>query len=169
MKFPRSSGAGLYWWSQRLRGRRGVRERLELLRRVQTLTRSEVDDLQLEKLRDLLTHAGRTVPYYRRIFDEHGFDPARLQDTAGLADLPVLTRGVLLSDQDSLLSREADASTLQRNFSSGSTGTRAEFIQDLDFRMWMRTHQLRTYEWCEGWRLGEPFMLLWGSEIYWKF
>src|SRR5207248_4060094 len=26
-----------------------------------------------------------------------------------------------------------------------------------------------TYEWCAGWRLGDPFVLLWGSEIYWSF
>ena len=45
---------------------------------------------------------------------------------------------------------------------------RAEFSQDADFRMWMRAHQLRTYEWCAGWRLGDPFVLLWGSEIYWS-
>jgi phenylacetate-CoA ligase len=32
----------------------------------------------------------------------------------------------------------------------------------------MRAHQLRTYAWCAGWQLGEPFVLLWGSEIYWS-
>jgi phenylacetate-CoA ligase len=44
---------------------------------------------------------------------------------------------------------------------------RAEFKQDAEFRSWMRAHQLRTYGWCSAWQIGEPFVLLWGSEIYW--
>jgi phenylacetate-CoA ligase len=169
MKFPRTSGAALYWASQRLRGRGDVHSRLRQLRHVQTLSPAEVAEFQFEKLRDLLEHAARTVPYYRQLFGQWGFRPSEMQSGVDLAAIPMLTRETLLAEQSSLLSEEADVNTLQRNFSSGSTGARAEFAQDLEFRMWMRAHQLRTYEWCEGWRLGEPFMLLWGSEIYWKF
>lgn len=168
MKIPRASGAGLYWFGQRLRGRGAVRSRLELLRHTQTLDAGELADLQQEKLRDLISHACATVPYYRDAFHDLGLAPADVSTIEDLAKLPLLTRDVLLANQAELLSSEADHATLQVNHSSGSTGQRAQFVQDLDFRSWMRAHQLRTYEWCAGWQLGEPFVLLWGSEIYWS-
>ncbi|MEV7179406.1 AMP-binding protein [Kitasatospora sp. NPDC093679] len=167
MHLPRGIAGPLYWQEQRLRGRGSVRERLEWLRANQERTPAEIAELQFDKLRATVRHAYRTVPYYRRIMDERGLRD--LESPADLRKLPVLSRDVLLREQDALLSSEADRATLQTNFSSGSTGRRAQFQQDADFRLWMRAHQLRTYEWCSGWQLGDPFVLLWGSEIYWSF
>jgi phenylacetate-CoA ligase len=164
---PRSVAASAYWAQQRLRGRGGVAERLEWLRRNQERDADEIAQLQFQKLRDIVAHARRTVPYYAEVMAEIGLTD--LTSPADLSRLPLLTRDILIRRQADLLSHEADVATLQRNFSSGSTGRRAEFCQDLDFRLWMRAHQLRTYEWCGAWRLGDPFVLLWGSEIYWSF
>lgn len=150
-----------------MRGRGGVRERLDWLRANQERSAREIQDLQFEKLREVVEHAYRTVPYYREVMDERGL--RSLDGPADLRRLPLLTRDVLIRRQTDLYSSEADRATLQTNFSSGSTGRRAQFAQDLDFRLWMRAHQVRTYEWCSGWRLGDPFVLLWGSEIYWSF
>jgi phenylacetate-CoA ligase len=144
-----------------------VRERLEWLRGNQERSPEEIAELQFEKLREIVGHAYRTVPYYRRVMDERGL--RELDSPADLRRLPLLSRDILINEQDRLVSDEADIATCQTNFSSGSTGRRAQFKQDLDFRMWMRAHQLRTYEWCGNWRLGDPFALLWGSEIFWSF
>ncbi len=163
---PSRLGGHLYWIEQGLRGRGGVRERLEWLRANQELSRDEMAELAFGKLRTIVRHAYQTVPYYRRVMDERGLRD--IDTPADLRRLPLLTRDVLVCEQESLLSSQADHKTLQTNYSSGSTGRRAQFRQDLDFRLWMRAHQLRTYEWCGGWRLGDPFVLLWGSEIYWS-
>ncbi|MET7737584.1 AMP-binding protein [Streptomyces sp. NPDC005402] len=144
-----------------------MRERLEWLRGNQERSPEEIAELQFEKLREIVGHAYRTVPYYRRVMDERGL--RELDSPADLRRLPLLSRDILINEQDRLVSDEADIATCQTNFSSGSTGRRAQFKQDLDFRMWMRAHQLRTYEWCGNWRLGDPFALLWGSEIFWSF
>ena len=157
----------LYWREQHIRGRAPVRERLAWLRANEEKTPAQIEELQFDKLRATFRHAYRTVPYYRRVMDECGLRD--LDSPSDLRRLPLLTRDVLIREQDALVSSEADRKTLQTNYSSGSTGRRAEFKQDLDFRMWMRAHQLRTYAWCADWKLGEPFVLLWGSEIYWSF
>lgn len=167
MRIPQPVASALYWREQRLRGRGGVAQRLNWLRANQERSPREILDLQAAKLREVVAHAYRTVPYYREVMDERGI--REITGPADLAKLPVLTRDVLIRRQRDLYSSKADHATLQTNFSSGSTGRRAEFGQDLDFRLWMRAHQLRTYEWCSGWRLGDPFVLLWGSEIYWSF
>lgn len=166
MRIPQRSAEALYWREQRLRGRGGVRERLEWLRAQQEGSAEQVRGVQFQKLREIVEHAYHTVPYYREVMDQRGI--RQLQRPADLAALPVLTRDVLIRRQDDLRSSAADLATLQTNFSSGSTGQRAQFAQDLEFRLWMRAHQLRTYEWCADWRLGDPFVLLWGSEIYWS-
>ena len=166
MAIPSSVAGSLYWWQQRMRGRGGVRERLAWLRANSERSASELAELQLGKLRDIVAHARRTVPFYQQAMSAAGL--TELTSPTDLAKLPLLTRDVLIRRQADLVSSEADTATLQRNYSSGSTGRRAEFQQDLDFRLWMRAHQLRTYEWCGDWRLGEPFVLLWGSEIYWS-
>ena len=145
-----------------------MRERLSFLEHNQGLSRRDLEAMQQEKLAELLEHAWRTVPYYRRIFDQRGLRPQDIQSTSDLAKLPLLNRASLLSNQDELLSSAADAKTLQINYSSGSTGQRARFLQDKNFRLWMRAHQLRTYSWCSDWRPCERFTLLWGSEIYWS-
>ncbi|MDO0925009.1 AMP-binding protein [Streptomyces sp. TG1A-8] len=167
MPIPRRAAGSLYWQEQRLRGRSSVRERLEWLRANQERSPQEIEELQFDKLRATVRHAYRTVPYYRRVMDQHGIRD--LDSFEDLRRLPLLSRDVLIREQDNLLSSEADRATLQTNYSSGSTGRRAQFQQDADFRMWMRAHQLRTYEWCSDWQLGDPFALLWGSEIYWSF
>lgn len=166
MHIPRRAAQSAYWRSQSLRGRSAVARRLDELRANQELSATAVETRQFEKLQEVVAHAYRTVPYYRKVMDERGI--TEITTPEDLRKLPVLTRDILIREQDGLLSETADRATLQTNFSSGSTGRRAQFKQDLNFRMWMRAHQLRTYEWCAGWQLGDPFVLLWGSEIYWS-
>jgi phenylacetate-CoA ligase len=168
MKTNRKLAEALYWRQLRFRGRGAVRDRLAWLQANEQLNAAALDALQAAKLADLVAHCYATVPYYRRVMDERGLAPGDITCPSDLHKLPLLTRPLLAAHRAELVSTEADVETLQTNYSSGSTGVRAEFLQDLDFRLWMRAHQLRTYGWCGNWKLGEPFVLLWGSEIYWS-
>jgi phenylacetate-CoA ligase len=169
MKISQPLAESLYWKWQNLKGKGLIKERLEWLNQTQWLTPGEIRELQFRKLKDILEHAYKTVPYYRHVFEERGITPKEINEPKDMQKLPLLTRDLLRTKQNDLVSSEADFKTLQTNYSSGSTGVRAEFKQDLNFRMWMRAHQLRTYSWCSDWKLGDPFVLLWGSEIYWSF
>lgn len=169
MRLPSSLAGTLYWGVEKLQGRSAVASRLRWLEESQHRSPAACRRLQLEKLQAILQHANRTVPYYQRVFKERGIVPEDINALDDLKKLPLLTRKVLLENQSALTSSEADLRTLQTNYSSGSTGTRAAFLQDADFRLWMRAHQLRTYQWCADWKIGEPFALLWGSSIYWEF
>jgi phenylacetate-CoA ligase len=164
----RSLAEAIYWRQLAMRGRGGVRERLGWLLENESKSPQEIAAIQAEKLADLVAHSYATVPYYRKAMSDRGLTPADITRVEDLRKLPVLTRPLLATNRDDLISSTADRETLQTNFSSGSTGIRAEFCQDQDFRLWMRAHQLRTYAWCSDWKLGEPFVLLWGSEIYWN-
>lgn len=168
VKIPRSLAESLYWKNLELKGTGDIKKRLEWLEENQWKSPKELREQQFAKLCKIIDHAYRTVPFYRNIFEERGLTPKDISSFDDMHKLPLLTRDLLRNNQEQLLSSEADHATLQTNFSSGSTGVRAVFKQDLNFRMWMRAHQLRTYKWCSDWKIGEPFVLLWGSEIYWS-
>lgn len=65
----------------------------------ETMSREDLAQLQLERLQAVLHRTWRSVAFYRRLFDEAGFDPddcARLED---LARLPLTTRDALAEHQ----------------------------------------------------------------------
>ncbi len=56
------------------------------------MDREELEQLQLERLEATLSRIYRNVPFYRRKFDEVGFDPDDLRSIADLRRLPFTTR-----------------------------------------------------------------------------
>lgn len=56
------------------------------------MDREELEQLQLERLEATLARIYRNVPFYRRKFDEVGFNPDELRSIADLRRLPFTTR-----------------------------------------------------------------------------
>lgn len=81
----------------------------------------EVRAIQLARLREVLTRAGRDVPHWRAVFATAGLDPARavIED---LRALPVLTKADIRRSGDTLLADWARGRKLMRRQTGGSTG-----------------------------------------------
>ena len=62
---------------------------------IPTLARAELEELQLERLRETLHRAHEHVPHYRRAFAEAGVTPDDLRSLADLAGFPFLTKADL--------------------------------------------------------------------------
>lgn len=154
-----------YWLSQALQGRGEVRRRLAQLDTAQWASPEEIRARQLAKLQELVAWCWETVPYYREAIAAAGLEPGDVVDFDSYAALPLLTRDLLHERGADLVSRRADRGALHPRHSSGSTGQRIEVLQDRDFDLWCRAHQLRTYRWCGGWEVGDPFVLVWGSPV----
>lgn len=157
----------LYWLSLSLSGRQQTKQYFNELQETQWFSPKLLEDYQFGKLHSILTHAFETVPYYREIMQSRGLSPQSFRQPEDLKKLPLLQRRTLLQRQNDLVSTTPRFGVFN-NFSSGSTGQRAAFKQDFDFECRVRAHQLRTYGWCSSWELGEPFVLIWGSPIYWQ-
>ena len=78
----------------RVRGRR-VWARLQQLREHQWRSAEEVEAAAAARLRELLAHAARHVPYYRRLLGDAGIQPEAVRNLSDLARIPVTTRGAL--------------------------------------------------------------------------
>ncbi len=59
------------------------------------LDREELEQLQLERLEATLSRVFRSVPFYRKRFDEAGFDPDELRSAGDLRRLPFTTKADL--------------------------------------------------------------------------
>jgi phenylacetate-CoA ligase len=136
-------------------------ERLyETLNTTQWLSTSEIRDLQSEKLRRLIRHAYRNVPYYRARMREAGLGP---EDVRGIDDLPKLP---LLEKRDvrahlyfDIMQEGVSHAELTRVTTAGSTGEPFDCYVDrgqLEFR-WAAN--LRALEWA-GYRFGDPLLKL---------
>ncbi|MCA9640964.1 MAG: glycosyltransferase [Myxococcales bacterium] len=142
-----------------------VEDYYESLNRSQWLTRSQLRELQDEKLRRLVRHAYRNVPYYRERMRERGLTPQDIRGQADLHKLPFLTkkdiREHLFFD---ILSENHDKNQVLKISTSGSTGEPFVCYADraqLEFR-WAAT--LRSQEWT-GYEFGDPCVRLWHQTL----
>lgn len=122
-----------------------------------------VQAYQLEKLRSVLVAAGRSVPYYRALFDSIGFRPAKAHLPQEMSRLPILTKSVLRDRSKELVAAGTDPRFLIANASGGSTGKPVEFFQDQ--RYWQTAHASRSM--FMGWwgvAPGEPLASIWGAD-----
>jgi phenylacetate-CoA ligase len=129
----------------------------------QWLPGHEVEALQKQRLRALVSHAAAHVAYYRRTLREAGVVDARGRiDLGPWSDVPLLDKTVLREQFEDLKSESLDRRTWKLNTSGGSTGEPARFIQDHAYREW-NEGTARLFGAWTGHQEGTPRVVLWGS------
>ncbi len=96
----------------------------DILREVEAVRRldaADVDELQRERITDLVCKAARQVPYYRDLFGQMGVDAADIRTTDDLSRLPILTKQDVRRNAARLLAE--DGRPYWTTETSGSTGT----------------------------------------------
>jgi len=91
-----------------------------------------IEELQRERLRQLITYSYERVPYYRGLMNEQGTSPFDVKSAADLHKLPVLTRDIVRAHSSELLADGFPRSQLHRSKTGGSTGTPLVFFSTLD-------------------------------------
>lgn len=144
---------------------RDVEHYYETLQKTQWLSPSGTRELQDEKLRRLIRHAYRNVPYYRAKMQEAGLRPEDIRTQADLGKLPMLSKADIKQHLFfDIMSENHDKSQVLRISTSGSTGEPFVCYADrsqLEFR-WAAT--LRAQEWT-GYQFGDPTVRLWHQTI----
>ncbi len=95
---------------------------LGFLKESERWDRDRLEAYQVEQLRDLLIHAGKNVPYYRKVFREYGFKPEKVQCINDIKMLPYLDKEIVRDRPDELLDESIPKSRLIRTGTGGSTG-----------------------------------------------
>jgi phenylacetate-CoA ligase len=133
-------------WERRIR-RRPTLDLLAELERSQHFTRDRLIDLQVTRLRELLAHAGRHVPFYRDRFAAAGFDPGALRSRDDLLRIPVLSRVEARAAGDARMSEVPPRATIAKA-TSGSSGQPIAFAYDEGSEHWRQAVKLRGYGWA---------------------
>src|ERR1700739_3475019 len=100
------------------------RQRLRMLReleRSQWLPLETLRARQSERLARILRYAAVHSPYYRRLFRDRSFDPENFTLSEFQA-LTLLTKAIIRSSTDEILSDEFPRSSLLEHRTGGSTG-----------------------------------------------
>lgn len=128
---------------------------------VARLSPEHLQKLQLERLRSLCYHAGRTVPYWRDLFCRLDFDPRGLNRVEDLEALPVLTKEIIRAQGDRMLSESADKRALVPRSTGGSTGDPLKFWIDRPSLEKQFAVNERGYR-LLGLSSGDPVAKIWG-------
>ncbi|WP_456469181.1 phenylacetate--CoA ligase family protein [Archaeoglobus sp.] len=134
-----------------------IRKYLKWFNRTQWLKPEELEKLQNKKLRALIQHAYRNVPYYHRIFKKLELRPDDIQNKDDLSKLPILTKEDIRKNLDQLRAVNVPKSRVIEAHSSGSTGEPLKYYIDKKSYSsgWAQT--FRCWGWT-GFNLGDPYV-----------
>lgn len=102
---------------------RAVRQRLEW-------SPAELHAFQLARFQELLAHANRNVPYYRKIFKTVGVEPGAFDSFSEMARIPLLTRRSLTDSFQELQDPSVPTTAVTRISSGGTTGKPVTVIHE---------------------------------------
>lgn len=143
--------------------RRGeTRKLVRELEKSQYFAPDQLETVRLERLRALLSHAARDVPYYAVLFRDRELDPGQLESIGELHRLPVLTKDLIRANSGSLLAASPRAGLFE-NATGGSTGSPLTFFQDAAYLSWWKAAVIRTRRWW-GFNRGDKVAYLWGAD-----
>jgi phenylacetate-CoA ligase len=143
-----------------------AREGSPYLRHYRDLCRTQFDapetirERQFQKLRTIVDHASRTVPFYRDRLPE-----IRCWDE--FLNVPLLTKADIRNSFDDLRSSNYRDQPLHEKKTSGSTGVPLRVLLDEAGMQFKRACTMRSDEWS-GWRFGERVAKVWGNPEYLK-
>lgn len=112
---------------------KNYRHTLSLLRESQRWSPNRLRHYQLQKLKELLVHCHKSVPYYQQIFAAMGFEPEEISSLSDIEELPLLTKNAIRDNADSLTSRALDREHLTPSTTGGSSGDPLSFYKQRYF------------------------------------
>ena len=142
------------------------RRTLEYLREYdssQRLSQDQIAELQWLKLKRLIVHCWREVPYYQRRWKEIGVTPDDIRSPDDYAELPVLTKPEIRDHFDALHATSLRGGMLYKS-TGGSTGEPLKFGYTRESYERRTAVMWRGYNWA-GARMGRRTLYLWGMAL----
>jgi phenylacetate-CoA ligase len=129
----------------------------------QWLKPDEIAGLQWQKLKRLLGHCYREVPYYRQLWQSQDIHPDDVRSMADFAKLPTLGKDDIRKNFDALQAESFRGRLLLKN-TGGSTGVPLRFGYTRESHDRRAAVMWRGYAWA-GARMGRRTLLLWGGAV----
>lgn len=136
-----------------------------LLRKSNDYSVEKLNELQLQLLQKLITHAYENVPYYHNLFDRNELNPSDISSLFDLRKIPCLTKGQVRNNKKDLIATNIPTSQHLYMNTGGSTGIPLELLYEKGYsraREWAFMYNL----WRRvGWKDGDSRVMLRGWSI----
>ena len=143
--------------------RNKIHRYLKEIKKVEKLSKGEIKEYQETKLKKLLLHAYKNIPYYNKILNEASVIENGEVNLDNFQKIPILSRELLTKEFDNLKSKDLKNRKWFLNHSGGSTGKPVAFIQDKEY--WDSNVANKIYyAFLNGKNIGEKEVKLWGSD-----
>ncbi|KCZ71731.1 coenzyme F390 synthetase [Candidatus Methanoperedens nitroreducens] len=136
---------------------------LEFIKSIEYKNKEEIKAIQRERLKTLLLHAYRNVPYYNRVLSESGVVIDGKINLDNFSKIPILTKDIIRKNFEELKSKDLNKRKWYFNTSGGSTGVPVKFIQDKEYLAKLMATKVY-FPLVNGKNIGEKEIHLWGSE-----
>lgn len=134
-----------------------ISKTLRFLMKSQYWTREEIDSYQNSRLRSLITHAYKNVPFYYELFKDMGVKPEDIQTKDDLLKLPVITKNDLKRAKSKHLAKNIHKKNLVYCSSSGSTAEPFQYYSTREAESFLTASAIRAWYWM-GYRLGDRYV-----------
>ena len=134
------------------------------LQKTQWLSRSKLDEIQRKRLRLLLEHAFRNVPFHGKMFKAKGLKPSDIKSAEDLQKLPIVTKADIRNNFHEFLSRDFRRYGPVPNSTSGSTGEPFRYCIDRKSVAIARAAMWRGWGYA-GYGLGDKVAVLAGLSL----
>lgn len=121
-------------------------QQYEYLKSTEWLSKSELQQIQLETAERFLRFCGEHSPYYKQKFSEAGFDPSRFSALADLKVLPELDKATLIRENSAIHTHGLDEK-LRLAETSGTSGEALAFYRNERWDSLNRAALMRSYDW----------------------
>ncbi len=95
---------------------------LDFLEKIQWWSSQEIENYQDERLRELITHAYKNVPYYSKLFKDNNLIPLDIKGVKDLHKIPLLTKDMIRKNPDDFIAKNYCKEDLYRITTSGTSG-----------------------------------------------
>jgi phenylacetate-CoA ligase len=136
---------------------------IQELENLQWASPQELEELRFRKLRALLVHAKKNVPFYRERFDSIGFDPTKLKGIGDFKILPVLTKVEIRQNLEKMKWMQCPGGLFRYN-TGGSSGEPLIFYFDRRRQAYDAAARALVHRWWDI-DIGDKELYLWGSPL----
>ncbi len=105
----------------------------------------------------MLVHCFKNVPYYQKLFIDHGLTPSDFNSIDDLSKIPLLSRDVLMEQISDFKSNDFNRYRPRKIRTSGTTGASMDIYWDIHSNVLELLSQYRHFCWT-GYRLGDSFL-----------
>lgn len=140
-----------------------IQKYLKEIEKIEKLSADKIVEYQNEKLKKLLLHAWKNVPYYNKILSKGEVVKNGKIKLENFKNIPVLTKEIIREEGKDLYSKDYKKRRFYFNTSGGSTGEPIKFLQDKRYDEWNTATKI-FYNRMLGKEIGEKEIKFWGSE-----